>query len=153
MMRARTAGVLVASAILVLGLTGCDKPNPGASVFSGTTTQFQRAACWSFSGEAIDPAACAKDVVGDAKAGARIPSIPVVPGQVIGISVDPVVADEGWAPQVNGQPLITTPTTSTYFRFSYPELQPVPADGILMQIVAGKDGASRGVWFFRLVPA
>ncbi|MBK9738290.1 MAG: hypothetical protein IPO93_01965 [Actinobacteria bacterium] len=153
MMRARTATVLAGSAILVLSLAGCDKPNPGASVFSGTTSQFQRASCWSFTGEAIDPAACAKDVVGSALEGARIPKIPVVPGQVIGISVDPVVADEGWVPQVNSQNLTQSPITSTYFRFTYPEFQSVPEEGILLQIVAGKEGASRGVWFYRLMPS
>ena len=153
MMRARTAAVLAGTALLALGLTACDKPNPGASVFSGTTSQFQRASCWSFDGASIDATACAKDIVGGAAGGASIPTIPVIPGQVIGISVDPVVADGGWQPQINSQSLTTSPITSTYFRFTYPEFQAVPADGIVMQILAGQQGSATGVWFFRLVPA
>ena len=123
MMRARTAAVLAGTALLALGLTACDKPNPGASVFSGTTSQFQRASCWSFDGASIDATACAKDIVGGAAGGASIPTIPVIPGQVISI------------------------------RFAYPEFQAVPEEGIVMQILAGKQGSATGVWFFRLVPA
>ena len=141
--------VLAAAA---LGLTACEQPNPGASVFSGTTSQWRQAACWAEEGATIDAESCATDVLESAAAGDRLASIPVVPGQVVGISVDPVVADAGWSPRINGQNLTQTPITSTYFRFTFPEFQEVPADGLTMELVAGSDGDNRGIWFFQLLP-
>ena len=74
-------------------------------------------------------------------------------GQTVGISVDPVVADAGWSPRINGQNLTQTPITSTYFRFTFPEFQEVAEDGLLMELVAGQAEQTRGVWLFQLVPA
>ena len=153
MKRARTIAVLAGSALIAVGLTACDKPNPGASIFSGTTSQWRQAACWSSSSEPIDATKCARDVVNNAVAGVTVPTIPVVPGQVIGISVDPVVADAGWVARVNQQNVTPTAITSTYFRFTFPDLTAVPADGMVMEIVAGKDGATKGLWLFKIVPA
>lgn len=152
MKHARLPLILVGAAALVLGLTGCEKPNPGASVFSGTTTQWRQAVCWAAEGESIDADACAQDVIAKAADGGQLASIPVVPGQIVGISVDPVVADTGWFPRINGQNLTQAPITSTYFRFTFPEFQEVAADGLLMELVAGSEGANRGIWFFQLVP-
>ncbi len=153
MKRARTVMVLAGSALLAAGLTACDKPNPGASVFSGTTSQWRMAACWSGTSAPIDVNKCARDVVDNAKSGVTVGTVPVVPGQVIGISVDPVVADAGWTAKVNNQSITPAPITSTYFRFTFPDLSAVPAEGIVMTIVAGKDGATKGMWLFKIVPA
>ena len=78
--------------------------------------------------------------------------VPVIPGQVIGISVDPVVADAGWFPVIGSQRLTQQPITSTYYRFTYPDLQEVPADGVSLQVVAGADG-TLGLWVFQLIPS
>jgi hypothetical protein len=150
---ARTVTVLAVSALVALGLTACDKPNPGATVFSGTTSQWRTAACWSGTDQPIDASKCARDVVDNAVAGATIGTIPVVPGQVIGISVDPVVADAGWVATVNDQNITPAQVTSTYFRFTFPDLSKVPAEGIVMKIVAGKTGNLKGLWLFKIVPA
>lgn len=148
MTRARLPIVLIGTTLIALGLTACEQPNPGASVFSGTTSKWSQAVCWADEGESIDAGACAKDLL----AKTSVPTIPVVPGQVVGISVDPVVADAGWTPRINDQNLTQTPITSTYFRFTFPEFQDVPADGLSMQLVAGADQSTRGVWVFKLVP-
>lgn len=103
MKHARLPLILVGAAALVLGLTGCEKPNPGASVFSGTTTQWRQAVCWADEGESIDADACAQDVIAKAADGGQLASIPVVPGQIVGISVDPIVADTGWFPGSTGR--------------------------------------------------
>jgi hypothetical protein len=149
MTRARTALVLAGSALLVSGLSACDKPNPGATVFSGTTSAFQRAVCWSPGPGSIDVNACAKKVIG----GPPVATIPVVPGEVIGISVDPVVADAQWQIQFAGQTVPSAPISGTYFRLTFPQLSAVPAEGMALQLVAGKTGEVRGVWLFKLVPA
>lgn len=153
MNRARTALVILGSAALVVGLAGCSKPTPGASVFSGTTSQFRHAVCWAFDADTIDPKVCAQDVIAKAVSGPGVATIPVVPGETIGISVDPVVADAGWFPVIGDQRLTQSPITSTYYRFTFPDLQEVPAEGLTLQIVAGQDDKTRGIWVYQLVPA
>ena len=152
-----TSRRLVASAagavVLALALAGCTKPGPGITVFSGTTSANREAACWSFDGTGIDASTCAQDVLDSATAGDAIASIPVIPGTVVGISVDPKVADVGWTPRVAGQPLVAEPLTTTYWRFTFPEFQEVGDDGLTMEIVAGEGDATRGIWLFQLVPA
>lgn len=135
----------------VLSLAACEKPGPGATVFSGSTSAYQLALCWSFDGEPLSAETCAQDLVTEALDGADVGRIPVLPGQVIGISVDPVVADAGWYPVIGSQRLTQQPITSTYYRFTYPDLQEVPADGVTLQIVAGSEG-TLGLWVFELYP-
>ena len=136
----------------VLSLAACEKPGPGVSVVSGMTSAHRTALCWSFDGEPLSAQTCAQDVVTEALDGADVARIPVIPGQVIGISVDPVVADAGWYPVIGSQRLTQQPITSTYYRFTYPDLQEVPAAGVSLQIVAGSEG-TLGLWVFQLIPA
>jgi len=79
-----------------------------------------------------------------------VATIPVVPGETIGISVDPKVADAGWSPVIGQQRLVSTPLETTYYRFTYPDLQEIPAEGVLLQIVAGRGDSAKGIWVFRL---
>jgi hypothetical protein len=149
----RLAAVAAGAVVLALALVGCTKPGPGITVFSGTSSANREAACWSFDGSGIDAAACAKDVLDSAAAGAAIATIPVIPGTVVGISVDPKVADVGWTPRVAGQPLVAEPLTTTYWRFTFPEFQQLTDEGLAMEIVAGSAEVTQGVWLFQLVPA
>ncbi|MBI1351939.1 MAG: hypothetical protein GC156_12570 [Actinomycetales bacterium] len=151
MTRTRIAlGALVLAAA-ALTLTACSKPNPIATVYSGTSSEWREAACWS-SSSAIDATQCAQQVLSNASGGS-LATVPVVPGEVVGISVDPVVAEKGWTPRIAGQPLTQTPLTQTYFRFTFPEFQGVPSDGLNMEIIAGTNGDTNGLWLFQLVPA
>ncbi|MCX6432610.1 MAG: hypothetical protein NTX29_07405 [Actinobacteria bacterium] len=148
MTRARLPLVLASVAVVTLGLTACEKPNPGASVFSGTTSQFLRAACWATDGGYLDDGTCASAALEQAAKGAS--AVPTLPGQTIGISVDPVVADIGWFPVLGGQRLTETPLTTTYFRFT-PTREQLPAGGATIAVVAGDDKGSRGIWIFPLI--
>lgn len=136
----------------VFAVSACEKPPPGVSVVSGTTSANRPALCWSFDGEPLSAETCAQDLVTEALDGADVARIPVIPGQVIGISVDPVVADAGWYPVIGSQRLTQQPITSTYYRFTYPDLQEVPADGVSLQVVAGAEG-TLGLWVFQLIPS
>ena len=151
-MNMRRVALLAAACASVLALSACEKPSPGATVFSGQTSAHSAALCWSFTTESLDSSACAQDVVENALRGSGVGTIPVVPGETIGISVDTVVAKEGWTPVVGNQRLLQTPTTSTYFRFSFPDLQEVPEEGLPLQIVAGSGDTTKGIWIFRLIP-
>jgi hypothetical protein len=136
----------------LLALAGCEKPGPGVSVVSGTTSEWRESLCWSFSGEPLSPETCAQDIVTQALDGSEVARIPVIPGGTVGISVDPVVADAGWYPVVGSQRLTQQAITSTYYRFTYPDLQQIPEDGIALQVVAGQGESTVGLWVFQLVP-
>jgi hypothetical protein len=151
-MRARSSVALVSLSVLSLAaLAGCTKPAPGATVFASTHSAYREASCWAFDTEALDPGECAQEVIEQALTGDAVSEIPVIPGQTIGISVDPVVADQGWYPVLGNQRLTSTPVTTTYYRFAYPDLQAIPADGLALQIVAGAGEATRGIWVFKIV--
>jgi hypothetical protein len=150
-MTLRRIALAAAVAVAGLALTACEKPAPGVSVFSGTTTEHRAALCWSFSGETLQPEQCAQDLVQRALDGDGVASVPTLANQTVGISVDPTVADTGWFPILGSQRLTEEPVRSTYFRFTFPAVQ-VPADGVPLQIVAGDGQTTRGIWIFRLVP-
>jgi hypothetical protein len=143
---------LVAIALaLPLLISGCTKPAPGISVVSGTTTEHRQAICWTYEADSLEPGMCAQDIVTEAVSGSQLARIPISPGQTIGISVDPTVADAGWSPVIGTQRLTSAPLTSLYYRFAVPELQEIPENGIDLQIVAGKGTNTKGIWVFKLV--
>jgi hypothetical protein len=148
--RSRLVLLSLTAVVGALVLTGCEKPAPGVSVFAGTTTEYRPAVCWAFDGEALEAGDCAQDVITEASTGDAVATIPVVPGETIGISVDPKVADAGWSPVIGQQRLVSTPLDTTYYRFTYPDLQEIPAEGVLLQIVAGRGESAKGIWVFRL---
>jgi len=146
----RLVALAATAAAAGLLLTGCEKPAPGVSVFSGTTTEWREAVCWAFESSSLEPGDCAQDVITEASTGDGVARIPVLPGETIGISVDPKVAEQGWTPVIGQQRLTSTPLETTYFRFTYPDLQELPADGVLLQVVAGRGESTKGIWVFRL---
>lgn len=147
------AMALVVASPLVLA--GCEKPNPGVTVWSGTNSEHEQALCWQPDERAVlGPRDCAQDVLEKAGAGEGIPRIELAPGDVVGISVDPVVADSGWNVQISGQ-AIASGLTDTYFRFTFPEGPNVDTTGTgytLQVIATAQPTGSRGYWFFQLVP-
>lgn len=147
----RTA-VLALSAAAIMALGGCEKPSPGVTTWSGTNSTFQRAVCWQpDAASGLTPGQCAQSLLQEAAAGQGVPGIAVAPGDVVGISVDPVVADHGWGIRVGGQDFVTG-LTGTYFRFTFPE-QGASPQGYVLQVTANNtQGAPRGHWFFRLQP-
>lgn len=144
--------VAVAATAAAAGLSACEKPNPGVTVWSGTNSQHAAALCWSSNPTVtVSARGCAADVVQKATAGGKVPTIKVIPGSTVGISVDPVVADNGWFPAIAGQRLSQTPIKSTYFRFTFPQAQ-IPAEGYTLEIIGRGTQANdtRGIWVFRL---
>ena len=148
----RTRGVAAALTIAVglLALTACSKPNPGIAVVSGTSSAHEEAICWAFDAPALNPGQCAQAKINAAATGGQVPSVKVVPGNTIGISVDPVVADAGWYVAINGQRLTPGTLHTSYYRFSTPDSLALPAAGAKMQIVAGSGTQPRGLWLFTI---
>lgn len=146
--RLAIAGIALAA---VFGLAACEKPAPGISVFSGTQTKNAEAVCWSFDSDNLTPQQCASDLIANAAQNGKAPTVRVIPGETVGISVDTAVAQAGWTPIIGGQRLTEQPLTSNYWRFDWPSTQQLPADGVELLIQAGRDTKTRGVWAFKLV--
>ncbi|MFN8126514.1 MAG: hypothetical protein U0R64_08430 [Candidatus Nanopelagicales bacterium] len=148
-MRRAHAWGLAALAVGSIALTGCEKPAPGITLFTGADSVRSEALCWAFDADQLSPGDCAQDILaGTTTTG--IQSITTLPGNTVGISVDPAIAEAGWNIVIGGQKVATQPLTTNYFRFTLP-LQ--LGDRLLpVQIVAGADGAIRGVWIVALDP-
>lgn len=150
-MNTRVLGIGFA-VVAVVGLSGCTKPTPEVTVVSGATSAATAALCWepdSTIREAV--AAC----VGESLAGpaAEIPTLPVIPGNVVGVNVDPEIAEAGWSVLVDQSPLTSEVITGTYYRFTFPESQSIPETGFRLSVIAQGDSIdkNRGLWSFRLV--
>jgi len=149
--RRSLAIALVALSPLVLA--GCEKPNPGVTVWSGTSSKHVEALCWQHEEVGgLTPRECAEDVLASAGAGEGIASLEVAPGETVGVSVDPVVAEGGWSLQIAGQTLASG-LTETYYRFTFPEQVATEGTGFTLQVIAAaRPNGARGYWFFQLVP-
>lgn len=143
--------VMLAAALALTGgtLAGCEVPAPAITVFSGTDSVRASALCWAFDAEQLEPGQCARDLITGESTG-DAPSLEVIGGNTVGISVDKSVAAEGWVISVAGQQLVERPIEGTYFRFTFPNQQ-IPEDGFALQVLTG-DNQLRGVWAVRLVP-
>lgn len=144
--RLAMASVMAVSGLL---LAGCEQPAPGITAFSGTDTVRTEALCWAFDADSLAPEDCARDIIVGTELGGA-PELPVSPGNVIGISVDKKVAEDGWVPSIGGQRLVSTPLTETYYRFTFPQTE-LPPDGLGLQVLSGPQTQLRGVWAVRLV--
>jgi len=142
----RTVVLACVLAAAAATLVGCQKPTPNVTVWAGTSSDHREARCWAYEPNGtIDGTKCGPDA-------ATTGAIKVSP-DTIGISVDPVVAEHGWIPVLEGKPLVSVPLKVTYYSFALAEadLQAVKR----LQIVSvASDGASpRGVWYFELTPS
>lgn len=149
--RRSLAIALVALSPLVLA--GCEKPYPGVTAWSGTSSEHIEALCWQPAERGgLTPRECAEDLLATAGSGQGITALEVAPGETVGVSVDPVVAEGGWSLQIAGQTLASG-LTDTYYRFTFPEQVATEGAGYTLQVIAAaKPNGARGYWFFQLVP-
>ena len=126
-------------------LAACEKPPPGVTVFTGTSSERLAPTCFSWDGQ-IDPQHCLNDAAQKAASG-QTSSLTVVPENVVGISVDTSIAEQGWYPAIAGQRLSQEPITETYFRFSFPRV-PANPQGYPLAIIS--EGEQKGVWAVRM---
>ena len=152
MRRSRVLALALTVVSAALLLSGCTKPNPGVSVWAGTKSLHLQAQCWSAdSTVALDINACS-DVLTAADKAKDIPTLTLRPGSTMGISVDVKVAKNGWIAKLGSTTLIPTKITTTYWRFTYPQLAGLPAKNQLVILAVGpKTNSYRGVWVFNTV--
>jgi hypothetical protein len=143
---ARTSRAFIAVlAVAALGLVGCEKPQPGATAWSGTSSAYVTPVCWAWEGS-IDPSTCAQLQDAD------LPVIEVLDGRIMGISVNPSLTEHGWVPFIDGQALTQQAVRSSYWRVPFPGT--LRSQDATLQVMAldGRGGAF-GLWAWRLVPA
>ena len=143
--------LVLGTALMSAGaLTACEAPSPGITIWSGAASVRADALCWAHDSQSLEPGACAEEILSGTDVG-DVPELAVVSGNYFGISVDTAIAESGWTVRIGGQPLNTTPLTSTYFRFQLPQGLEVPAEGFTVQVVAGQSVPVRGIWATRLI--
>jgi len=148
----RVVALALTVAATALLLTGCTKPNPGVSVWSGTKSIHLQAQCWSPDAtKAIDVNKCSA-ALDAANKGKDIPTLTVNPGAVMGISVDVKVAKNGWVAKLGQNNLTPTKVSNTYWRWTYPQLAGLAAKNQLIILASGPTSSTyRGVWVFNTV--
>ena len=142
----------------LLALTACEKPAPGATVFSGSTSAHREAICWSFDAtQAVEKGDCSLDLEGQPAGDVaqtlldEIAIISTTGGETVGISVDPAVAENGWLVSINGRSLNREALTEKYFRFTMPPTALRRGDAQLVISALTEDGSQvRGTWLFGL---
>lgn len=143
----------LATALCLVGLTGCSKPTPIVSVVSGGSTQHTDATLYCFAGQSIAKKDCRADVT-------RLPTVvKVKPGQPIGIDVSRELAKSGWVVVLpgtgQGQDQSSGKQVSHYLSFTpqfTPEAPRVDID-VRMLDHGSESAPTIGLWRFVLVPA
>lgn len=150
------------AAVLLLTLTGCEKPKPSITMFSGTNSVRAEALCWTQDGTpAVGSAGCTQDQLVQKVQGSDLPTLALTPGSTFGISVDTEVAEAGWYATIvidgQAQQLMKSINHDRYWRFTFPDSArgQFPAGGYLLQVTAAgaTSGSERGIWFFTLTDA
>lgn len=154
--RRRLVATLGASVALV-GLTGCQKPTPIVSLYSGGKTVHDDAFSYCFDGQ--DPAkepgaqgACRFDT-----AAGRTPVVlKVRPGDEVIVDVDKDLADAGWFVALRGTQGQSSraATQSEHVTTFQPDFSQSPTFTVEVQkLQSARDGAKAvGVWQFTIVP-
>jgi hypothetical protein len=147
-------------AVALVALTGCDKPAPSATVFSGADSTRVEALCWSFDAAAqLNVRRCLSQGEGQSAAQlaeslrTKVGVVPVLADQTIGISVDPAITEYGWYPVIGNARLTEQPLTDTYFRFQLSASELRSGSVELRVLALGSDpNKVRGLWLFELRP-
>ncbi len=150
-MNTRALGIGLTAVAAVAGLSACTKPTPEVTIWSGTSSVISPALCWEPESSVRDAVvSCIAD--GLSNPTPELDELAVSPGNVVGINVDPEIAEAGWVPTIGEQPLTANPITETYYRFTFPTVE-VPDNGYTLTVVARGNAADkdRGLWAFRLV--
>lgn len=143
------AGQALVGVAVLLCATACEKPTPEASIYSGTSNAAVEAACWNFDDAPADPSCASGLSAGEVAE--REGVITVRAGDTIGITVEPDVAEAGWAVQIGDQSLSAQRLDETYFRFALSEADLANAPFELKVFgYPGEGDQPRGLWLFRL---
>jgi hypothetical protein len=139
--------LLVAVAVALGGLatlTGCEKPSTYVTVVSGSSSASDTAVCYAHaSGASVDVARCVRD-------SDQVDTVRVKPNSVLGVNVDPHVADNGYYLSLGGgEQQQIGPFDRTYTRVTIPA-QLLGDDPAELRVIERKGAQTRGIWLFQL---
>ena len=147
-MRARRPLVpTLVAGVLLLTLSGCERPTPGVTIVSGTETARADATTFCFGGPEKD---CVQD--GSTE---NVGVLRVQEGEQIGVDVDRDLADSGW--YLVDVDLKSRSAVQDRHYFAYtPSFQDRPQAGIINLEVrsterVAEDARTTGLWRFQLV--
>ena len=144
-MPARPLASVVAGALLLIGLTGCEKPTPGVTLSSGTRSVHTESTTYCRDGQSAEQQNCVEHL-------ARIAQITVKPGNQLAVDVDKSIAEHGW--------ILVLPTANQrsdvqdVHHFAYtPDFGGAPFLDLEVRSLdhVADDASTTGVWKFRLV--
>ncbi len=141
--RSRTA-TLGLVGLGLAALAGCQKPTPLVTVVHGTSSAHDQAACYSRANQPVNTPTCGT--------GHKAKAVDVAPGDVIGIGVDPEIAETGWFISLGDEhPISAGPLTTTYVEIQLPaEFLVTGSARLRVEQKSDGDSAPQGVWFFEL---
>ncbi len=154
--RRRLAAALGASVALV-GLTGCEKPTPIVTLYTGGTSVYDTAYSFCFDGQNPDAEPGTQGACRFDTAGGRQPKVlKVRPGDSITVDVDKDLADAGWfvALRGTGGRSSRLATQSEHVARFQPDFSVSPTFTVEIQkLVSPADNAKTvGVWQFAVIP-
>ncbi len=156
-MQARRLTAVLSAAVALVGLTGCQKPTPIVTLYSGHSSTYDTAFSFCFPGQ--DPGKAPGD--GGAcryeTGGGRSPKVLTVrPGDEVTVDVDKDLADAGWFVALRGAggQASRLATQSEHVTSFQPDFSQSPTITVEVQkLESARNGAKPlGVWQFAIVP-
>lgn len=144
-MHARPLATVAAGALLLVGLTGCEKPTPGVTVSSGTHSVHIESTTYCRDGQTAAQQNCVENLK-------RMGLVRVKAGELVGIDVDSSVAKHGWI-LVDTDANARSEVQDTHY-FSYtPDFRSGPIVHLEIRSLdrVSNDASTTGVWKFQLV--
>jgi hypothetical protein len=136
---------LVAAGLLVLALSGCEKPTPGVTVAAGSSSVHIESTTYCHEGQSPEKQNCAEHLD-------RLGVVKVKPGQQVIIDVDNDIAENGWI-LVDTDASARSNVQDEHF-FSYtPDFQRGPVVHLEIRSLdrPADDAATTGIWKFQLI--
>lgn len=153
--RPRRAGAVLAVGLALVGLTGCDRPTPAVTLYSGGTSIHDDAMSYCFDGQ--DPQA-----EPGTKGACRIESgrtpkvLRVRPGDLVTIDVDKDLADSAWfaAIRIEGRPDTRVAASDDHVARFQPDFGQGVTQLVDVRKQAGEEQNAKvvGLWTFLVVP-
>lgn len=144
-MPARHLASVAVGAVLLLGLTGCEKPTPGVTLSSGTRSAHAESTTFCRDGQSAEKRNCVEHL-------GRVTTIRVTQGNQVAFDVDRSIAEHGW--------ILVLPTTKQRsevqdkHHFAYtPDFSGGPIIDLEVRSLdhVANDAKTTGIWKFRLV--
>ncbi|HUR52058.1 MAG TPA: hypothetical protein VMZ11_08035 [Mycobacteriales bacterium] len=139
------ARFVLAGALSLLALTGCERPTPGVTLASGTQVVHMEATTFCRDGQSAEQRNCVEHL-------SRVGLVRVKQGDSVSVDVDSSLAEHGWI-LVDADAKARSAVQDDH-HFSYtPDFQAGPVMHLEIRSLdhAADDARTTGVWKFQLV--